>query len=412
MQRTQRERTQQQVFFQKYLKSINKRDLKLYYLFREGFRKRIHSRIPDKYLYFYGYDLINLNMITQKEEALKELIYLYNYCKELSIDLHQILLRWIGDMYLTMGQKEEAFPWYKKTGDHTCINIIISYYNRKGLEKMPFKYWQLLFEPLPLEDIPEEETTHQFFKIISFLSHRLLQDKGLTLLDYLNNRSKISYPYQLFDGAVYGNEKTYPINPYKEYVPCQDQQMLLKELYSFGQRILLGEKTGEPPYLDKELLPQRIRRYLAEMNILRIVTGKKKKTYKRIILDENKIKATIDEQVETAKNLQSMMQDEGLEQSKPQQDIHDLQDLFQKTAVEKIPRLKGQEKDLIKLLIGGSVPKETLKMSLGQQAFINQITNAINEKFYPYLGAPFIEQKNDYWFINDDHRSFLKQVEL
>lgn len=407
MQSTKTYHTREETFFQNYLKQeLTERERKLYLLFREGFKARIHTKLPAKYLYLYAYDMINLNSIRDREKAVKELIYLQEHCKEREPKLFRSLFGWIGDMYLLMGDFEEACKWYHHTENDTHINFILTYYNQEmELDYMPLEYSLHL---LRADGIDREDTKklEEFLEILLFLNSRLLEDIQRTLLDYLNIRPFIKYPYLLFQEAVYGGKEVYLLEPFKKYTNYKRMYEILEILYQYHHK---------SSYTSTKI-PKRLKRYLAEWNILQILEEEKRRPKKKIILDEEKIQKTMEEQQETVSELTTIMdskeREEREETSKSHGPIGDLMDIFQTQEEETIPPLKPVEKKIAKLLLRGPVHGEMLKKYLEKGTFVYQVTNDLNEKIYPYLGAPLIEQEEGMWFILEENRDILNDIDL
>lgn len=410
---TETYRNNEQKFFQDHLKGMQKRDLKLYHLYREGFKRRIHSTIPGKYIFLYAYDLINLNLIPDREKTIKELLYLHSYTREREARLHSLLTHWIGDMFLHTGKKEEACKWHHKTKKEEHINIILSYYNyEKELEEMPLEYFAYLLGLPEKKETATSQSLEEFAKIVLFLNERVEEELSRSLLDYLNIRPMTTYSYELFQGALYGGERDYLITPFKRFLPYERMTQIFQILYFYIKK---NQKkiSGEGAEIWRKNIPRKIRGYLAEWNILQIVEEEKRRPKKKIFLDENKIQRTMEEQKETVSELHSIMDHiEKEEESTSYQPIHDLEDLFQNNKREDLPELKPEEKKLIKHLWDSPVDGDRLKNRLGRGLFLHQVINDLNEQFYPYLGAPFIEQREVGWSIAEEHKPFLETIDL
>lgn len=410
---TETYRTMEQRFFQDHLKTLKKRDLKLYHLYREGFKKRIHSTIPEKFVYLYAYDLINLHLFPDREMAIKELIYLHSYTEEKMPELHRLLTQWIGDMYLYTERREEAFTWYHRVNKSLYSNMILSYYNyERELWDMPLEYYIHLFGPHHQEEITTD-TLKEFSLIILFLNERVEEDYHRSILDFLNIRSVHSLSYNLFESSLYGGPNNYHIQPFKEFIPYERMTEFFKILYLYtkGEQKTIKREMAETW---RKNIPKKIREYLAEWNILQIVEEEQRRPKKRIILDEHKIQKTMEEQQETAGELQSIMHTEEREheRERPYQPIYDLTDIFQSNERETLPQLQPVEKKILKNLWEGPVDGDTLKEALGKGLFLHQVINHLNERVYPYLGTPLIEQRDARWSIVDEHKPFLETMDL
>lgn len=401
--------------FQAYLQSLSKRERQRYSLYREGIRKRIPLKIPDKYKYLYLYDVINLHYIPQEEEAIQELIYVYYHLTDRETPLSHQLASWIGDMYLTIEEPEEACQWYHISQKKHLINYLLSYYNyEKGLEKMPLRYWSNLYEKKNLKGASKGEVLDQFFQTLAYVNSRLEEDLGVTLLEYLNLRPRIRFFHERFHQAIYGGPRMYLMDPYKKFLHYQRMTQVLEQLFLYSRNQVKKPFFGENSY-QKEWIPKRIRSYLAELNILQIIGEKRQiKPKKKVILDEEKIEQTLFDQMEMVKELKSLMAEEEMPAEPVREPIEDIQDLFesnQKSTLDP-PRLSPQEKRMVAVLLKGNISEKTLKESLAEKSFIHQTIDDLNEKLYPYIGSPLIEKEGKNYFIHEENQFQLKELNL
>lgn len=403
-----------QLYFQKYLKTLPQTQQQHYLMYREGLKKRTPERVPEPFQYLYICDLINCNIILDTEAAIEELIYMYRNMIEPGTRLARLLPRWIGDMYLTYQEKETACRWYHESRNETLINFLLSYYNHeKGLEKMPLQYWSHLYQKRDFHGIPEKTVMEQFSRILIFLNKRMKEDIQRTLLDYLNVRPTVRFFHQRFHRAIYGDQPMYLMTPYKKYLHYYRMTEVLEELLLYSIYLLRNNQEQEKTF-SKERLPKRIRGYLAELNILRIVGEEKGPSKKKVFLDEEKIQKTLHDQVETVSELKTLMAEEEKEdETAHRRPIGSFQELFFQNRELKpaLPPLTPQEREMIAFLIKGTIQEESLKALTGK-TFIHQVVNDLNEKFYPFFGSPLIEKEGKRYFIHDEHRFDLKQMDL
>jgi hypothetical protein len=98
------------------------------------------------YMMIHIYELLSLEYIQEPEKAVKRLIKFYTEFRNIQPRLDVTVVRWIGDMYLKIGDLDNALYWYTH-GTHGDLYEKLSWY-RYGNMNIPFS---ILLKVAPMQ---------------------------------------------------------------------------------------------------------------------------------------------------------------------------------------------------------------------------------------------------------------------
>ncbi len=409
---------------------MNDQQLDWYLYFRDQVQKEKFIDASLGYQFIYIYELLNCTYIPDWEKSVKKLIKFYRYYKKDYPKLDNYLPRWIGDMYLQHGDFQNAIRWYNDN-NYEIINYIISKYNFEiGLEKMPFEYWDKLYNVRDnvFNTDPEnkELINKEFMGLLKYLNKCIQDDMDQTILDYLNKKNKREKKYQLFSSAIYEGEKEFILSPYKEYLWHEKTGNVLEQLCRYTEN-KLREKQGKRNIKFKEKrVPGRIMEYLENERFKTIIDGKKiegsiiplenkevSNNRKKIELNKEKIEKTLMEQEEVSNELDNIigLEDKDVKQDKEIVEVEEtLDDIFGESEVDEetdnnFIDLTEIELEIIqKFNESTRINKNEFKEYLRSKGYmVNQIINQLNEKGYEHFNDVLIEEVQDYWVGNESY---------
>jgi hypothetical protein len=85
------------------------------------------------YMMIHIFELLSLEYVQKPEEAVERLIQFYSDFRDIQPKLDVTLVRWIGDLYLKMGDPDNAIYWYTK-GTAGDLYEKLSWYRFGGLD--------------------------------------------------------------------------------------------------------------------------------------------------------------------------------------------------------------------------------------------------------------------------------------
>lgn len=402
--------------------------------------KKDLTEIPSGYLFMHINSILNNNLPKNPKKAIDQLLSLYKRYP-VRDSIVKDMARYIGDIYLLLGEKEKAITWYLQVESRTLTNYSISYYNyEKGLKEMPLTYWRKIFQ-----GIAQDEKS--FLQLLLFLDQQTRKDTNKSLLDFLQLKEKKQISYKLFQGSSYKGEKRFLLDPYQDYTSHKKTEEVFSSIYSY----FCGKKELQNIIRDKAI-PRRLRYYISyyleleqkkgvirkdkkkrgraekrerieekrATTIRERATAREKKKRRAIQLNEERIKRAIEEQKETAAHFQSLFQEDREDKRESSAPLIeesnapiDLEDIFSKSRENTPPELSPDEREILSLFIQKTmIEPQELRHILSHGVFPNQAIDDLNSRVYDYLGDILIEEENNCWALKEEHREAIEEMGL
>jgi hypothetical protein len=198
------------------------------------------------YMMIHIYELLSLEYLQDPERAVERLIEFYSDFHDIQPKLDTTLVRWIGDLYLKMGQWENALYWYTKEtkGNGGDLYEKLSWYRFGGLD-IPMRFLQKIGglqksqfyrDRMPEIEAEVEKMVHQAFRTF----YRL---EGVHPLDRFARFTEETVLYLFSSTPVH--EKFY-LDGFRRYEYAGGFVHWVKNCLRYAEN-LLRRTEGKPP---------------------------------------------------------------------------------------------------------------------------------------------------------------------